>query len=88
MAAVDRANAKWDVLQTVADANKVDPAMFAAVGIEESSSGVVQQLLQAMAAAYNIGTDPKEGHKRQSKHDAHATGNNHGSSVVNLMDCF
>ncbi|HXM09989.1 MAG TPA: RHS repeat-associated core domain-containing protein [Terriglobales bacterium] len=36
MAAVDRANANWDVLQTAADANNLDPAMLAAVAIEES----------------------------------------------------
>lgn len=36
MAAVDRANAAWDVLQTAADANNVDPALLAAIGIEES----------------------------------------------------
>ncbi len=36
MAAVDRANANWDVLQTAGDANNVDPAMLAAVGVRES----------------------------------------------------
>jgi soluble lytic murein transglycosylase-like protein len=36
MAAVDRANASWDMLQTAADANNVDPALLAAIGIRET----------------------------------------------------
>jgi RHS repeat-associated protein len=36
MAALNRANAAWDTLQAAADANNVDPALLAAIGVEES----------------------------------------------------
>jgi RHS repeat-associated protein len=36
MSAVDRANAAWGTLQSAADANDIDPAMLAAIGIRET----------------------------------------------------
>jgi RHS repeat-associated protein len=36
MNAVDRANAVWDTIQVAADANDIDPALLAAIGIRES----------------------------------------------------
>jgi RHS repeat-associated protein len=43
MAAVDRANAMWDTIQSAADANNIDPALLAAVGIEETGFNNVWQ---------------------------------------------
>lgn len=36
MKAIDRANAAWDTIQAAADANDIDPALLAAVGVLES----------------------------------------------------
>jgi hypothetical protein len=44
------------------------------------------QLLQATAASYNFGTKNISGHPDTI--DAGTTGNNYGSNVVSLMDCF
>ena len=44
------------------------------------------QLLQATAASYNFGTGNISGNPNTI--DVGTTGNNCGSNVVNLMDCF
>ncbi len=147
MAAVNRAIAAWNTLQTAADANNVDPALLAAIGVREtgfqnvsendntgvgvgvfqitvsSRSGVTAaqagnltwaanyaaalldsnmdnlgsrfpnfnpaQLLQASVAAYNMNPDkPGNFTGNPNTIDKGTTGNNYGSNVVQLMDCF
>jgi hypothetical protein len=34
---INRANAAWDTIQTAADANSIDPALLAAIGVLESN---------------------------------------------------
>jgi soluble lytic murein transglycosylase-like protein len=60
-AAVNRANTAWDTLQTAADANNVDPAMLAAIGVRESNFQNVNQGDGPGVGVFQITVSPNSG---------------------------
>jgi RHS repeat-associated protein len=71
MAAVDRANAMWNTIQTAADASGTDPALLAAIGVRETGFNNVWQGCDDVrvmcidangAGTFQIDLGPKGGH--------------------------